>query len=1757
MITPVERSAHLPYAFEHAKKPSRSTEIAKSALRISQELSFHHADDHTLFLLKDLQPRIEELRNDQSTSSQSVLRILTSQLESLFSDTLSHYSPEKKQIAAGYEHLLSIVEPEKSVSHLQKLMNFHLQMKEYPAVLSILVTIAPKLEKPLQERISSLQNTQIDSPAKIFQISLLCHRASRISQGLPITPAQEHGLLLLNTALTSESTAALSEKEISDVSELLTEACKNGSLHRALKAKKGRNRAEEFLLRFSHATFNEEQAHSALIKISSILSKPAVQTARKECHDIAQSIFHLKSSLSSFIRTAPQDLDRTVIQKLQEILLLFPEKAVSWSFLETAHETIQSLKAILEQLPEGTVPKETFTALTSLTHRTRHFTTSVLQNLKETIQKTPVHEKLSQSDIRVLAKFSEFEKTFSRLQDITRGSSPSSRFRELLSLVAESAVSITAVNELFQVLPGYKPGDVLIDIEPLQKKPGETVWSKERKEKGIHPTRIFKLVFQWMTKGFASIAPYFTGKATHVSIAHSDNETLKSSEIFHEGYADRPLDFQASMSKVGYRQNLLSQLTPEGKELLSKLTPPLSQETISKLFEEEINTQQESSKNQFDRLYESASKSWVAYARNVEKAAWKQPYGVNIALGSLATAIRIIGTGGIALGRAIRSAFHTLEHLLLKRHSPQKKFPTLSTEFVIQTIEKAQSSVEAKLAGQLHAQGFVQEGQEVHLFHPLVPCVVKTRTLLPKNLKTLLKQAHYLPLDTPLAMQLFLQPGNQSLPPEESFRPYEVSEQERRSAIASFSQHLYTVRRSLEPARTHPSFIPLTPLLSQNQALESLRSSLSSLEPIFAHDTEYAAVLRNAYLLVDAFKTNTELLTNVVFPLIRKTIVDGPSHEGLSAERGSQIAAMLLFLNAEQAFDELSACTQEKNFQLQCSQIEKAAKEHMEKRYNRWKGTSFSVVSRKGAFSSLSLPVFVAQVMMLPTGRINLDIKPLVQKFFATTATLSTSEEEAEVFRVLDELSSNPTLVAKVEAMPTPKNGTVGQRLVNATLSRPFNTLITTIDSKTAVFATLLAQWRQGNIGSCHVTCLLQQVKDASLHWILEDFVELLSHGVITRKISQHEVLFYGLEKMALIRATSPVSLSLFPILAKEAPVQNAMVALGCSEHGLLSAARRVASDGIFTLKEAFEALPLLPTSPRERSEVLERAFFSLEAPEQPPLWRVWENAVASMSFAPTSSFIPTHSEPEQRKECISTLEKFLISIAFSIGLQKLPGKLLRSLMMLKLKKGTLATDPLFESFGKIRFCYTPSQAGRLNYCEWTIAYESEEGLTVARSGEDICLALKAALIETLKKAGMSQKRLEAISPLIGPDTLLPKIRSAFDSSKKEAAFLLGSSHEVALTSLPIAEGYRPSKTLAEKKIYVAGTSGIKNFLEWASEERARTTISPFATVIASSRVTEHVGHAFRLLPNHPTVISCSLEHQAAMATNVCIQPVSVHRHACTEVIAEISTILDKHREKASTIIDTVKQNLVLKYGSGEHRFYGAYLETLIEEVQLVSGITFSREELIRIDMASLKGLLKDSPSYKASLIHFADTNWKGNTPPVDLHFCFYLIPRTKQWVIVAAPDESDTSIRILTYPIRKISIQQQMTDISSAVGEKHAFLLEKKGRESLLEQQEKFTVAWNRFIQKVSVLSDHEKKELMNHYDTLEIGEPLNEAEEALQQCFKAQSEYQRIVGEQFSHLDPHSTQWRVLTFGGQREVLRYCTDPVALKNQVQVFSC
>ncbi len=730
-------------------------------VKTSQKLFAATSDSEKAALLHKLRRQISHLKAISGNLSSDFIKGVKKQVEDLSKAALHQKHPEQVDLQSECQHLLSELDPSHSLGPLKKLARFHLQHHAIAHCLEVLQEMSPKLPVALQQRIAQIKDVPIGQKTE-RAVQSLCRTVMKVKEGLPISPNEQQGLVEIDKMFISGDVSPVDAATASGIADLLVTANGNLTLNKALREKSTTTPAEQFLIRFSYATHYEKKARTALAKLQHIFANDSIQAfldATKSCH---QSTLALKAFLQQLVDAPPAGTTPQVRDELRKAVDEVPATLLGWHWLESAPSSLSSIKALLELLPAGSVPETIFAHLQNAQTQATLIKNSCVPKMHKLAKEIPQEQRVTREELMILARYSDLITPISQIQKMTRRETGNNCFNDLTQTFISISESMWQTEIVFHTLPGFQPGDVLLDIEELEKKPSQTLWSKERKRPGFHPLIPFQLLYEGITKGIWAIGPYFVGKVRHASMTYSEQGALGATEVFAKGFIQAYMPVRTGMKRIGYRPNFESSVTEQGKKLLQKLWPESMTETLHQQYAAEVHKIMRSQRRRFSLMYTNPIRAWESLARDLAEKGWKQPYGLKFVLAPLAGLLRLVGTAGLTLFWAPVTLYKKIRH--------QNIFPSASnidivcSEYVLELAANAQKQLEKLLIEKLKKLEIVGENEQVQLFHPLIPPRLDIRTVHPKKLRSILKAAHYTKLPTPLGIELILQESPPSHP---------------------------------------------------------------------------------------------------------------------------------------------------------------------------------------------------------------------------------------------------------------------------------------------------------------------------------------------------------------------------------------------------------------------------------------------------------------------------------------------------------------------------------------------------------------------------------------------------------------------------------------------------------------------------------------------------------------------------------------------------------------------------------------------------------------------------------------------------------------------------------------------------------------------------------------------------------------------------------------------------------------------------------
>jgi len=984
-----------------------------------------------------------------------------------------------------------------------------------------------------------------------------------------------------------------------------------------------------------------------------------------------------------------------------------------------------------------------------------------------------------------------------------------------------------------------------------------------------------------------------------------------------------------------------------------------------------------------------------------------------------------------------------------------------------------------------------------------------------------------------------------------------------------------------------------------NGSFHELQKAVLHAEQYYGSDPIFRPFLQTTEKLFKQFDYDDRALKKLVLPLLDQVLVKGE----MSAKRGDEIGASLLFLSDREEIDALyeKPTSEERLFYALSLTSQKLVEGE-----KRWREKTLSrVCNEERIFKSshktiaadlirTTLPRSIAADLVLSGGAINVGLISLIERSFlhsdtevfdvsmpmpipgdiqASITTVFKREKEA-VYEAVDSICSDGWLQARFEALSSLEACPSGRKVINATLGRSLNDPVSSQDAQTACLSALLTNWRQGNIGSCHVTSVVQYVAAANNSYLLSDYVELISKGFLEREIQGTVCKFWGIERAVPKLSSKELKRSsrVIEALKNHKGFQKAcsMLKVDVNEFTTRCGER-------FTIRSVFEQMRHDPRFSYSL-EQLEEAMFQLESGRELALRRVHENAMASMTFPPVTvrsrqlGLITREVFGEVLRKTVLRMasKQRCLDVATRARLYRhrhLPG--------LSAEKSFL-----FKGFEKIRHCYGPAQDGS-EKAVWTLALETEKGLQIAQNAEDAGNILTFALVELCRAAGATDDQIETIEKNVSREALLkdynkraqkPKgIRKALFSAPWKPVSI--PSCKVGMTHVHVWDAYRGDSDY--KGRYLKGAKAVLDFSKRVQEEYG--TENPFVTVLASGD-----GHAFRLLPTDPSMVEWASNQEEFFSrwAEMVSQPISSYK---TLQINLKNALKEMGQE---VVQEGIFDNLKSKFGDPSNCPLPTYLEAFGEEVRLAmfatrvkekgffeklvgriksllpeagrkipkvtpqktetkvsigrgkekkglaSRINRIRARSFEVDFEKIDGAIYQSLSDYAwedlddLLLKFADPNWARSS-----RIGYWFNPRGKVWqacvMYADAPPKHhfslESGIEVSGEPLQEAKVKQ-------------ACLVEQKTHDKLSHLETVFMDMWKVYKGK--------KDDVEKGYSS--VGEAIG----ALKRCEEAKEEYLDTVKEIGQKALPKATELR-FTAHLSSEIRELLFDPKSLQNE------
>lgn len=292
------------------------------------------------------------------------------------------------------------------------------------------------------------------------------------------------------------------------------------------------------------------------------------------------------------------------------------------------------------------------------------------------------------------------------------------------------------------------------------------------------------------------------------------------------------------------------------------------------------------------------------------------------------------------------------------------------------------------------------------------------------------------------------------------------------------------------------------------------------------------------------------------------------------------------------------------------------------------------------------LPIEISRLLLTGIGSLNIGIIDLLIDFFVKEKDHPLNHEINLVYG-LKLLQKSPQLRSKFDMIVSPPIENPASYVIKTSLELPPDHQLADIHAKQTALAALLSHKRQLPSGACFAEALAIELLSSHLEQCLDDFVELLKSGKLTRKVDGINMDFPFLISQVDVNLNHVVSINkkgqIESVLGSssylwEAPgIKAACLSIGIKD--FKNAIQKILQTGFFaenaslnlfskfTIKKILQALVLdvhEDCSDKETTlmPLLPKACFCFESQISNPLLEVWKNSIAGMAEAQESALV-------------------------------------------------------------------------------------------------------------------------------------------------------------------------------------------------------------------------------------------------------------------------------------------------------------------------------------------------------------------------------------------------------------------------------------------------------------------------------------------------------------------------------------------------------
>ncbi len=507
---------------------------------------------------------------------------MKSQVEALADKVVQTGGGDVKCLEIGKRALewLAGLDPRTAIGPLFRVAE--LVLPNFDDTMAILKKMSPLLPPSLQKEV-----VRIGQAKDVEGLKPLVERIRILATAIRMMP-------LLEKAISEHEKkgAPLTTEEKADLDSFLRASMGNMDLNEWLRSKVAPTDVEEFLIGFTFCTTDFDAKEARVMAVQTVLENMGLLELFAAYRDVRRSEKQVCDALGECVKI----LDDCGMKEQEHVQLLLdklsPPFRSKWhEFRTEAYKDL--LRQIGRELPEigSRIPPgeeqerfdECIHGVVDLLQKRLELIEAIDRDIKryEEQASDPKREPpLHVSDFRDMMMLTKVNRYLTRLchESYDLEDTP---WKDLYDRTDLAAAQEEWLSSFVSGLPGYLPGDVLLEDERLLKTyegRGAPVFSQLSLRS--HPLQTTATLWRaFRSKGVFAVQPYFTGGRIHASLIRAEDGDLKTCEVPLKYTGIEPTVLNSLLTVV-YRPDFLCQLTDEGKRALKALWGDLSDDQL-------------------------------------------------------------------------------------------------------------------------------------------------------------------------------------------------------------------------------------------------------------------------------------------------------------------------------------------------------------------------------------------------------------------------------------------------------------------------------------------------------------------------------------------------------------------------------------------------------------------------------------------------------------------------------------------------------------------------------------------------------------------------------------------------------------------------------------------------------------------------------------------------------------------------------------------------------------------------------------------------------------------------------------------------------------------------------------------------------------------------------------------------------------------------------------------------------------------------